>query len=139
MRILNGVLALILVFSLTGIPSARAGFSDEYLEGVQGAFDARRTQLLESQISAPWPDINTHAGSKLNYALSVLFQDREAAVVASGGLSANQAIIDACDIYLNDPVQWEGSFYWDALKICRLYEFYSQTSSRFPGRLNAQT
>ena len=108
--------------------STGPGFTDEYLENIQAGFETRRNQVLDSQISSPYPDFSTTVWGKLDFALSALYRNTDLT-------DANNAIIAACEYIEDNDLDYQ--FLWEADLFFRIYELFNQTSKFFPGRLTS--
>jgi len=128
----NGPLAwwLVVVASLFFSGSVSA-LTDAELIAIRDGFDARRDQMLADQVADPYPSSNP-VWCNQDYALAALYLNVEPN-------AANAAVIEACDLVLNDPCcPGACSFHWRGNLFYRIYEYFKHNSSYFPGRLTPE-
>lgn len=123
------VLAVVGIVALSSVSSW--GLTDAELIAVRDGFDGRRDQMLAAQVADPYP-VNSPVWCNQDYALAALYLDVEPN-------AANAAVIEACNLVLNDPncpancsLHWKGNLFY------RIYEYFKQGSSYFPGRLTPE-
>ncbi len=118
------------------VSSVSYALTDQELLDIRNGFEARRDSMLQSQAANPYPSIDEnstvqiYAWSKLDYAMAALFLNIEIE-------QANQAVIDAVNNTLNSGlVVSEFGTHWFGGHLCRIYEFFKDGSSYYPGRLS---
>ena len=123
---------IVLLSALLASGGPCTALTDAQLLAVRDQCDQRRDDMLASQVISPYPD---GVWGLQDFALAGLYLNLDANVVNA----ANAAVIDACNQKLNDPnCPSACSLHWNQNLFFRIYEYFSQDSEYFPGRLSPQ-